>query len=66
MKIQENTTYHIDCSNVKQYENERIVDDVTVIEVKPRSPLVLVYSPKLRANVLVRRKELKSIDAVTL
>lgn len=62
MKIEENKTYHIDCNNVKQYENERIVDDVTVITVTPRSPLVLVYSPKLRADILVRRKELKTIN----
>ena len=58
--MKKNDTYKIDSYNVKQYENMRIVDIVTLIETpKKYSKLILVYSPLLRANILVKRNELK-------
>ena len=52
--------YKIDSYNVKQYENTRIVDTVIVVETpKKYSKLVLVYSPLLLANILVKRNDLK-------
>jgi len=54
--------FHIDTYEVKQYENERIVDDVEVIDpFLKRSRYALVYSPKLNANVLVKKTDLKEI-----
>jgi hypothetical protein len=51
--------YKLDSYDVKQYENERIVDVVQVIEEpKLKSKYVLVYSGKLKANVLVPKKDL--------
>lgn len=53
-------TFHIDTDEVSQYENERIVDDVKVVEIsKKYSKRILVYSPKLRANILVKIKDLR-------
>ena len=49
----------VDSYEVKQYENERFVDIVELLEKPKRnSKLVLCYSPKYRANVLIPRKEL--------
>lgn len=51
---------HIDSLRVSQYENERIVDDVVLLEKPKRnSKKVLVYSSKLRANILVFKNDLK-------
>ncbi len=54
--------YKIDSDRVSQYEGERVVDTVTLLEEpKKGAKKVLVYSPKLQANVLVYRKDLKLI-----
>lgn len=54
--------YKIDSDRVSQYEGERVVDTVTLIEEpKKGAKKALVYSPKLQANVLVYRKDLKLI-----
>ena len=60
--MKESNIYKIDSHRVSQYENERIVDTVTVIETpKKGAKKVLVHSPKLMANILVYRKDLKEI-----
>ena len=52
--------FHIDTGDIPQYENERIVDDVEVVDTpKKYSKTILVYSKKLRANILVKKRELK-------
>lgn len=52
--------YHVDSYRVAQYENERIVDIVTIIEPpKKYAKKVLCYSPKLMANILVYKNDLK-------
>jgi hypothetical protein len=57
-----NAKYHIDSYRVSQYENERIVDVVEVVETpKKNAKKVLCYSPKLMANILVFRNDLKEI-----
>lgn len=57
--MKQNDIYKIDTDRVSQYEGERIVDTVTIIEPpKKYQKKVLVYSPKLRANVLVFKKDL--------
>jgi hypothetical protein len=54
--------YHIDTDRVSQYEGERIVDTVRLLEIpKKTDKRVLVYSPKLQANVLVFKSDLKDI-----
>lgn len=54
--------YKIDTDRVSQYEGERIVDVVTLLEKPAKgAKKVLVYSPKLQANVLVYRNDLKII-----
>ena len=54
--------YRIDSDRVSQYEGERVVDTVTLLEEpKKGAKKALVYSPKLQANVLVYRKDLKLI-----
>ena len=53
----------IDCYNVKQYENERFVDVVNILEnAKRNQRFVLCYSPKYRANVLIPEKELVYLE----
>ena len=48
-------TYHIDVD----FEGERLVDDVKLIEkINQRS--VMIFSPRLRANIIINKKELKS------
>lgn len=47
----------VDSYNVKQYENERFVDYVILLE-KPKNKYVLCYSKKYRANVLIPKNEL--------
>lgn len=55
-------TFRIDSDRVSQYEGERVVDTVTLVEEpKKGAKKALVYSPKLQANVLVYRKDLKLI-----
>jgi hypothetical protein len=57
--MKQNQKYHIDTDRVSQYEGERIVDDVYVLETpKKYAKKVLVHSPKLQATVLVYRKDL--------
>ena len=48
----------LDSYEVKQYENERIVDEVELLEEIGRKKWILVYSPKLLANILVPVKDL--------
>lgn len=61
-KIQVGQKFHIDSYEVKQYENKRVVDDVEVFDVfSGKTKYVLVYSPKLNANVLVKKTDLKEI-----
>lgn len=53
--------YHIDTDRVGQYEGMRIVDEVTIVErPKNTAKKVLVYSTKLKANVLVFINDLRS------
>lgn len=52
--------YNIDTYRVSQYEGERIIDKVSVVEVpKKTDKKVLVHSPKLMANILVYKSDLK-------
>ena len=55
--------FHLDSYEVKQYEGEHVVDDVTLEEeVYPtRKKWILVYSPKLLANILAPKKDLTEI-----
>ena len=51
--------FKIDTYRVSQYKNERVVDEVTILEEPKRNQKkVLVYSPKLQANVLIFKKDL--------
>ncbi len=60
--VDEPQLYKIDTDRVSQYEGERVVDTVTLLEEpKKGAKKALVYSPKLQANVLVYRKDLKLI-----
>ena len=55
-------TFHVDTYLVKQYEDTRVVDDVTVLSApSAKAKQVLCYSPYLRANVLIPIGELKKI-----
>ena len=59
-KFKTGSRFHIDTGDIPQYENERIVDDVEVVDTpKKYSKTILVYSKKLRANILVKKRELK-------
>lgn len=51
----------VDSYNVKQYENERFVDIVELLE-KPKNKYVLCYSKKYRANVLIPKNELHILN----
>jgi hypothetical protein len=56
MKI--GTPYNIDC----EFEGERLTDEIRILVVPTKKQRkVLVYSPKLRANILIWRKELKTV-----
>lgn len=58
-KIDQGRVLQLDSYQVKQYENERIVDEVEVLEPSSaRAKWVLVYSPKLMANILVPKSDL--------
>jgi len=58
--MKEGQTFKVDSYNVKQYENERFVDIVTVVETPTkRQKTVLCYSPKYMANVLISKIDLK-------
>lgn len=46
----------VDSYKVKQYEDLRFVDTVTVLEIQGK--YALCYSPTYRADVLIPRKEL--------
>jgi GTP cyclohydrolase II len=55
-------TFKVDTYRIKQYEEQRVVDVVTISEIpKPKARLVLVHSPKLQADVLIPRSELKEM-----
>ena len=61
MEIKAGQTYHIDTFRVIQYEEMRVVDNVTTIETPKKSDKrVLVYSPYLEASVLIPKSELKN------
>jgi len=58
--MKEGNTYNIDTYRVSQYEGERVVDMVTVLETpKKNDKRVLCHSPKLMANVLIYKSDLK-------
>lgn len=60
--MKENDKYHIDTDRVSQYEGERVVDNVTIVEAPTKhQKKVLVHSPKLQANVLVFKTDLKAL-----
>ena len=60
--IHEGDSYKIDTYKVKQYEEKRVVDTVTVVDTpQSRAKLVLVHSPYLGSDVLVPRSELVPI-----
>jgi hypothetical protein len=48
-------TYHYD----DEFEGERLVDDVRALETSFKAKEILVYSPKLRANILLVKGRLK-------
>jgi hypothetical protein len=58
MNIYKNGKYKVDSYRVKQYENERIVCEVEVIEDCKYKKFILCYSESLRANLLVPRKDI--------
>lgn len=59
-RIQIGQKYKIDSYRVSQYENERIVDIVEVVESpKKFQKKVLCFSPKLQANILVFATDMK-------
>ena len=61
--IKEDNVFHIDTNKVSQYEETRIVDNVTVVETpKKTDKKVLVYSPYLMSNVLVFKSDLNTIE----
>ncbi len=61
MKI--GTKFNIDTDRVSQYKGERIVDTVNILVVPTKAQKkVLVYSPKLRADILVYKSDLKVIN----
>ncbi len=60
--MEEGNKYKIDSYRVSQYENERVVDIVELLETPSKfQKKVLVSSPKLKATILVYRNDLKSI-----
>ena len=60
--MKKNQKFRIDSYRVSQYENERIADTVTILEIPKRfAKKVLCYSPMLKANILVFRNDLKQI-----
>ena len=62
-KLSKGTILKLDSYSVKQYENERVVDNVEVLEDSSgRSKWVLVYSPHLSANILVNKADLENPD----
>ena len=55
-KFRAGKKFHIDVD----FEGERLVDDVTVFETPTKfQKKVLVESPRLRANIIIFKKELK-------
>ena len=59
MKI--GSEFNIDTYRVSQYKGERIVDTVRILVVpKKTDRRVLVYSPKLMADILVWKSDLKT------
>lgn len=57
------TFYKLDSYCVKQYESERIVDEVEVLQdCSGRTKWVLVYSKVLQANILVPKIDLNEPD----
>ena len=62
-KLSKGTILKLDSYSVKQYENERVVDSVEVLEDSSgRAKWVLVYSPHLSANILVHKSDLDNPD----
>lgn len=57
-KLVKGQVYHIDI----EFEGERLVDDVKIyFDIVPRSWYVVVYSPKLLCNILIKKKDLKDV-----
>ena len=62
-QILSGNTYKIDSYSVRQYEERRVVDVVTVVDAPPKfAKTVLVHSPSLMADVRVPIKELKIME----
>ena len=62
-KLTKGTILKLDSYTVKQYENERVVDNVEVLEDSSgRAKWVLVYSPNLSANILAHKSDLEKPD----
>ena len=62
-KLKEGEKLKLDSYRVKQYENERVCDEVTVLEdSSSKKKLMLCYSPKLAANILVPREDLNKLN----
>lgn len=60
--IKEGDVFHIDTYRVSQYEEKRVVDDVTILSSpKKNEKKVLVHSPYLMADVVVFISDLKNI-----
>lgn len=60
--VQTGERFKIDSYQVSQYEGQRVVDAVEVLDpFHQTTKTVLVYSPLLKANVLVKKSELKRI-----
>ena len=58
--------FKLDSYGVKQYENERVVDTVTLDESEKfpfKKKYVLVYSPLYRANILAPARDLTEVEA---
>ncbi len=60
--MKEGNKYKIDTYRVSQYEGQRVVDTVELLETPSKyQKKVLVASPKLMATILVYRNDLKKI-----
>lgn len=61
--MRENDVFKVDTYNVKDYEEKRVVDLVSIVhEPSDHAKIVLVYIPSLMASCLVPVKELKQVD----
>lgn len=53
----------IDSYNIKQYENERVVSNIILLEkIDPKKKFVLAYVETLQANCLIPVKEIVNLE----